>query len=385
MIKEHMDAPRQRVVAVFTNGHEFTVRHREPLLTFLRDSGWSVTGVAPKGTDALGVFSALGFDVMPVELSRAGTNPLDELRSIRSIARGYHALRPTLTIHATIKPVVYGTLVASQLDVPVVNLITGLGFAYTGTTARATFTRSATSILYRLAFRYPRQRVIFQNHDDRDELMRRAGLRKDRCTVVPGSGVDVERFRPEIRSVGSSDTMIVVLPGRMLLDKGIEHFAEAAARLTPQYPGTRFVLVGPADEENPAGVSPTRLAELKERTGVEWWGSAEDMTDVYRQATLIVLPSRREGMPKVVLEAAACGIPVVTTLVPGCRESVEDGRSGFLVPFGDAATLANRIGTLLGNPQLRRDMGRQARALAERRFASTKIVRHITEQITELL
>lgn len=370
---------------MFTNAHEFTVRHRQPLLAFLRESGWDVLGLAPTGSPAISTFEALGFGVAPVRLSRAGMNPLHELRGLRSISRCYQQLSPTLAIHATIKPVLYGTLVARRLGIPVVNLITGLGFAYTGTTARARIARVATSFLYRAAFSYPRQRVVFQNHDDRNELVHSTGLAEERSSVVPGSGVDVDHFHPSLRTEAFGEPMMVVLPGRMLIDKGIEHFAEAAIRLAPRFPGTRFVLVGPADEHNPAGMSPRRLKELTKHSGVEWWGAVPDMTAVYREATLVVLPSRREGMPKVVLEAAACGIPVVTTSVPGCREAVEDGRSGFLVPFGDVPALVERVGLLLSDRELRRDMGRNARRLAERHFAASKVVRLITDQAMELL
>ena len=386
MVSTSQETDNSRTVAVFTNGHQYTVRHRQPLLQHLRRQGWVVVGIAPDRSPALAAFKELGFPVAVVSMSRAGTNPFSELRAIWSVVQCYRRVKPTLVIHATIKPVLYGTIAASRLRVPVVNLITGLGFAYAGRSLRARVSRAVISVLYRVVFLYRKQRIILQNGDDLGELVKRSGLPRQRSIVVPGSGVDVEHFSPDPSEKQLQvQELLVILPGRMLFDKGIAEFVEAAAVLRPQFPHARFALVGPADEQNPSGIPMKMLQRWSENDEVEWWGAIPDIRDAYRQAAIVVLPSRREGMPKVVLEAAACGLPVVTTMVPGCRESVIEGVTGFAVPYGDGHALADRIARLLGSADMRREMGQNARKLAEERFAAPKIVETILKTATEIL
>ena len=378
--------PRHQTVVAFTNGHEFTVRHREPLLRYFRDRGWAVVGMAPGASPAAKRFADLGFRQETLSLSRAGMNPLNEIRAIWSVVKRYRRLRPDLVIHATVKPVLYGTLAAAWLGLPVVNLITGLGFAYSASTPRALIARAAISAAYGLVFLYRRQRVVFQNHDDFRELATHAGLREERAIVVPGSGVDIDTFA-DIATAEHLDSSPpnVVFPGRMLYDKGVADFVEAASIVRNQLPTVRFILVGPADPGNPAGVPVSVLQSWQAAGIVEWSGVVEDMREVYRHATLVVLPSRREGMPKVVLEAAACGLPVVTTRVPGCREAVIDGHTGILVPHGDPQALASAILRILTDEKLRTAMGTNARKLAENRFAAPLIVKQIANAALELL
>ena len=348
--------------------------------------GWRVVGVAPVGSHARHVFEEYGYPVAVVPLTRSGANPAVEAGAIWSVRRCLRDLAPVALINATVKPVLYGTLAASWLRIPVLNLITGLGFAYTSTTRRARITRPMLSGMYRAVFAYPRQRVVLQNEDDLSELVTRSGLRQQQALVVPGSGVDVAHFSPPAnRGTQGSVSPLVVLPGRMLYDKGVLDFVEAARVVRRGLPSVRFALVGPTDDENPSAI-PRALLDGWRREGlVEWWGAIPDIREAYHEAAVVVLPSRREGMPKVVLEAAACGIPVVTTDVPGCRESVIEGLTGFIVPFGDSTALADRICRLLGNRELRLQFGRCARTLAEDRFAAAKVVRRISEALSEVL
>jgi glycosyltransferase involved in cell wall biosynthesis len=386
MATTRQETTRSQTLIVFTNGHEYTVRHRLPLLRHLQALGWNVVGVAPGQSAALATFKDLGFPVAAVSLSRAGLNPISELRAVISVLRCYKRINPTLVIHATIKPVLYGTIVSQWMGVPVVNLITGLGFAFTGSSARARISRVVISVLYRVVFMYRTQRVILQNRDDRAELISGSGLSPEHSVVVPGSGVDLVRFSPRLPSENlDSENPLVILPGRMLYDKGVAEFVEAATLLIPRFPSARFALVGPADAHNPSGVPHSVLQDWKDNNGIEWWGSIPDMREAYGKAAIVALPSRREGMPKVVLEAAACGLPVVTTRVPGCRDSVIDGVTGFLVPFGDGPALAEGIGKLLSSGGLRQKLGRNARSLAEERFAASKIVESITDAAMEIL
>jgi glycosyltransferase involved in cell wall biosynthesis len=204
--------------------------------------------------------------------------------------------------------------------------------------------------------------------------------------IVPGSGVDIDRFSPETCSCSAEKAdEIVVLPARMLYDKGITTFVECAQYLRDRSLAVRFVLVGPADPGNPAAVPLSQLRAWNRTGVVEWWGPVADIRTAFRRAAVVVLPSKREGMPKIVIEAAACGIPVVTTDVPGCRDSVMDGKTGFLVPEGDVRALANRVEVLLHDAALRKRMGALAREFAAEKFAAPLVVRQIFEEASAMI
>lgn len=370
-------------VLFFTNSHTFTAQHREPLIREFKNRGWCVSGIAPERSGAALALQSLGVPVLCVGFSRAGSHPVRELGVLWAVVQVYRRMKPALVIHATIKPVLYGTIAAWWLRIPVVNLVTGLGYLFTVNSTRVRLMRCAVAILYRLVFLYPRQRVIVQNTDDLQVLSRVSGLPSGLSRLVPGSGVDTLRYMPQ--DSPEPPQLQVVLIGRMLYDKGVEVFVEAAENLKSRYPAVQFLMVGPHDEENPSGVPVAQLAKWTASGLVEWHGSVEDIRAVYRSASIIVLPSRREGMPKVVLEAAACGLPVVTTNVPGCRDSVIDGKTGYLVPWGDASALSEKIALLIDSPSLRNQMGRNARRLAEERFAAPLIGRQIMDIAMELV
>ena len=190
---------------------------------------------------------------------------------------------------------------------------------------------------------------------------------KSAVEIIRGSGVDLERFSPAQDRAAAPP--IVMLASRMLWDKGIGEFVEAAKRLRVEWTDVRFVLVGGRDEENPTAISADALAEWQRAGVVEWWGQRDDMADVLRQATIVCLPSYREGLPKVLLEAAACAKPIVATDVPGCRDVVEPGTTGLLVPSHDAAALADALRTLLADPVLCERMGQEARRRVAARFS----------------
>jgi glycosyltransferase involved in cell wall biosynthesis len=200
--------------------------------------------------------------------------------------------------------------------------------------------------------------------------------------LIPGSGVDTHRFQPVPPPSGA---VTVVLAARMLRDKGVVEFVEAARQLGGNSAKVRFVLVGDPDPSNPASLSEQQLRDWVTQDIVEWWGWREDIAKVYQSAHIACLPSYREGFPKSLQEAAACGLPIVTTDVPGCREVIRDGRNGILVPSRDAAALAQALETLIANPALRTSMGRASREIAEDTFSITNIVALTLETYRHLL
>jgi glycosyltransferase involved in cell wall biosynthesis len=347
----------------------FFLSHRLPIARAAAEAGYDVT-VAAADTGQAGRIRAAGLRFVPLELSRKGIGPVSEARALARLVSLYRRERPDIVHHVTIKPVLYGSLAARAAGVPVViNAVSGLGYAFTGEGRRTL--RAVVQSLYRAGLSNPRAHTIFQNPDDMELFVSRRLLRAPQAVLIRGAGVDCAEFRVRPEPAGPP---IVLLPARMLWDKGVGAFVEAARLLRARAVPARFVLVGDSDPGNPTAVPVSTLEAWVREGVVEWWGARDDMPDVLSQAAIVVLPSRREGLPKVLLEAAACGRAIVATDVPGCREAVLHGRTGLLVDYGDSAALAEAIAQLAAEPALRTKYGRAGRALAEREFAVERVV-----------
>ena len=375
--------PAERLLFV-VNAHEYTASHRLPLLAGASALGYHVEAVAPACSPAQERLEAAGYKVHEIGLSRRGVRVWEEVAAIRSLTRLYRRLQPALVHHATIKPVLYGSLAARWAHVPaVVNAVTGLGYVYSGSGWRPRLLRKAVNPLYRFALRHPNMRVIFQNRDDWQALSDIGAIRDDVAVLIPGSGVDTAHFMP---APEPTETPMVVFVGRMIWDKGVREFVEAAKVVQARGIEARFVMVGGLDPGNPAAIPEPTLRQWVQDGTVEWWGEQSDMLAVYHAASLVVLPSYyREGLPKVLLEAAACGRPVVTTDAPGCRDAVIHGQTGFLVPVRDSVALAERMQKLVEDPALRAAMGRAGRIRAEKEFSTERVVAETLSVYEQLL
>jgi glycosyltransferase involved in cell wall biosynthesis len=290
-----------------------------------------------------------------------------------ALFRLYRGLKPDLVHHITHKPVLYGSLAARLVGVPaVVNAISGLGYAFVAEGWRADRRRQLMMTLYRMALRHPRMRVIFQNRED-VALFEAAGVvRADQVVLIPGSGVDLSRFKPSPEPEG---TPVVVLPARMLWDKGVGDFVAAARLLRQRGVVFRALLAGESDPGNPRSIPRDQLAGWAAEGAVEWDGYRDDMARVLADCHVVCLPSSyREGVPKALLEAAAAGRPIVTTDVPGCRDVVTPGENGLLVPPRNPAALAEALEMLIASPALRVRFGSRGRARAERDFGDAAVV-----------
>jgi glycosyltransferase involved in cell wall biosynthesis len=290
---------------------------------------------------------------------------VQEARALAEIVRLYRALRPDLVHHVALKPVIYGSIAARRAGVPaVVNAMAGLGYVFSSQDLKARLARPLVASALRALIEGPRARLILQNRDDAEHL----GARNP--VIIPGSGVDLDAFAPSREPQG---TPVVVLPARMLRDKGVVEFVEAARRLKQAGVAARFALVGAPDEENPARIPESQLRAWDAEGAVEWWGWREDMAAVFRESAVVCLPSWREGLPKALIEAAAAARPIVTCDVPGCRDVVAHGQNGLLVPPRDAQALAAALGKLLADPSLRNELGEAGRRRAER-FSTKRVV-----------
>ncbi|HEU4684010.1 MAG TPA: glycosyltransferase family 4 protein [Nitrospira sp.] len=356
--------------------------HRLDLARAAAEAGFDVS-IATRVTDHGDRIRQLGFRLHPLRLVRRGANPFSEAAALVQLIRLYRRERPAIVHHVAMKPILYGSVAAWLTGVPVVvNAFAGLGYAFTDQRRGG----GALNVLLRAALRFVlklnRSVVLFQNQDDRDVLVAGGVAERARSRIIPGSGVNTKTF--DLRAPVRSDP-VVMLASRMLWDKGIAEFIEAARRLKRGGPAARFVLVGRCDEHNPAAID-RRTIEAWVREGiVEWWGHCEDMPTTLSFATIVVLPSYREGLPKILLEAAAAGKALVATDVPGCREVVTHGLNGFLIPARDPAALAAAVESLLRDPSLRTAMGLAGRELVIRSFSIERVATQIIELYRELL
>lgn len=345
------------------NNPAFFLSHRVPIAEAARAAGFDVHVAAPEGESASAI-RAHGFAFHPFYLQRGGRNPLQELRALASLARVVASVRPDIVHAVTIKPVLYAGILSQLFGAASVSAVSGLGYVFLARGVRAQALQALVRRAYRLALR--RSQVIFQNEDDRDTFVGMGAVRGPQTVLIRGSGVDLKNFAAQPQPEGEP---IVMLPSRLLWDKGVREFADAARALKGR---ARFVLVGEGDASNPASVPPADIAAWVHAGVLEHWGFRADMPAVLAQAVLVVLPSYREGLPKVLLEAQAVGRAVVTTDVPGCRDAVSQD-SAVLVPVRDAPALTTAIATLLADLSRRATMGTAGRARVEALFSDAAI------------
>ncbi|MCC6139078.1 MAG: glycosyltransferase family 4 protein [Nitrospira sp.] len=360
---------RPRLVFLVTEDWTFWEIRRD-LARMAFESGYEVIIATRVSTYAERIRQA-GFTLIPIALQRESRNPLKELWAFVELIRLYRRVRPQIVQQVAMKPVLYGSLAAWVAQVPVVvNVFGGLGYAFTDRPEETSGLRAWLQRGLQSAIALSRSVVVVQNADDREVLVRAKIVAPSKMRLIPGSGVDVQRFVPVDPPAGDP---IVMLAGRMLWDKGVGEFVDAVIRLKQQGAHARFVLVGRCDRGNPTAIAEEQLHQWTREYGIEWWGHREDLPAVLGSATVVALPSYREGLPKVLLEAAACGKAMVATDVPGCREVVRHRETGLLVPVRNAHALADAIAELLSNPGLRTALGERARSLAVQQYATAQI------------
>jgi len=370
-------------VVIVVNQDWFFLSHRLPLARAVRDAGAEVVIVA--GDSGKGeVIRAEGLGFLPLPISRKGLNPAEELHTLWFLRRTYDRLKPDLVHHVTIKPVLYGTIAARIVGgMAVINAVSGLGYPFTSSDPSARAIRPVLKGLYRLALGHPGSRTIFQNPEDLSDLVKMGIVKRDQAFLIRGSGVDCSRFRLAPEPAGPP---IVLLAARMLWDKGVERFVEAARLIRAEDPTPRFVLVGEPDSGNRNAIPISRLDSWSREGVVEWWGHRDDMPLILSRAAVVVLPTTYgEGVPKILLEAAASGRPIVATDVRGCREIARPGVNGILVPPRDTENLAKAIRALLASPELRAQFSRAGRHIALTEFAEEIVVSRTLDVYRELL
>ena len=345
--------------------------HRLPMARAARDAGFDVSVATRVGQHGERI-RAEGFGLHALRWRRGSVNPMSQLAAVREIARLYRRERPDIVHHVSMKPVVLGGLAARWAGVPaVVNALTGLGTVFIANGVKARLARPPFFAVLGRLLKRPASHVIMQNEDDRRTLLGLGLLTQNRVTVLPGSGVDGDAFPP--LPDPPSPPIVAAFVGRMLEDKGVRTLVEAQQALWAKGTPVDLHLVGPPDPENVTSIPLGELDRWNALPGISWLGQRDDIRSIWEAAHIAVLPSRREGLPKSLLEAASCGRPIIATDVPGCREVAREGENALLVPPDDPAALADALATLASDGDRRRRFGTASRSLVQQQFLADQI------------
>ncbi|MFP5080831.1 glycosyltransferase family 4 protein [Pedobacter sp. JCM 36344] len=365
-----------KTIVFVVNVDWFFVSHRLPLAEEALSRGWRVFLIA-KDTGKFGQLERLGLKCIPLHIDRSSKNFLKEFLLIRALKNIYNKIQPDIVHHVTLKPCIYGTIALRNFKgVKIINAISGLGYSFTDN--RNSWSKSILVRLLKFAFKRKSSKFIFQNPDDLAFYAHLKFVTTDNSTIIKGSGVDENVFnytQPE-----SKAKVIVTLLCRMLKDKGVQEFIEAAKLLKKGSQNQlQFMLVGGIDVENPAHITKNELESMCDGEYLSWKGSSSDVMSVYSQSDIVCLPSYREGLPKSLVEAMAIGRPVITTDAVGCRECVDHGVNGFLVPVKDHIKLSEKILLLASDEQLRIKMGKKSREKMVNEMCLSLVVRQTFE------
>lgn len=369
-------AVRKKKILLVANTGWYIYNFRLPLARRLRDEGFEVVLATPDDSyvDRL---TAEGFAWRKLHrLSRRGVNPLMELMALLELVKLYWTENPRAVHHFTIKCVLYGTIAAKLAGIrSVVNAVTGLGHIFLGRRLVTRVLRPPVRWLYRKILHARRGHVVFQNPDDLDTFLANGLVDPEKVVIIRSSGVCVQKFapRPSGPDRPADQVPVVLYVGRLIKEKGVHDFVEAA-RLVKSRRSVCFRMAGDPDPGNPSSVDSATIDEWGKEGAVDLLGHVDDVASVVQQATMVVLPSYREGTPRTLLEAAAMAKPLVATDVPGCREVVKDGHNGYLVPVSDPVSLAAAIERILDDPEMAREMGAKGRNLIEREFSVETVV-----------
>ncbi|OCQ54410.1 N,N'-diacetylbacillosaminyl-diphospho-undecaprenol alpha-1,3-N-acetylgalactosaminyltransferase [Photorhabdus australis subsp. thailandensis] len=348
----------------------FFISHRLPIALSAMNQGYDIH-LACGITNQYHYLIGLGINVHPLPLSRSGTSWFNELKTFKTIFQVIKNIKPDIIHMVTSKPVIYAGIASLVLGINKrVASISGLGYIFIDNTIKSKIIRFLVIKFYKLSLHNNKTNVIFQNKNDRDLFCSLNILKKDNSLIIRGSGVKVDNYHviPE-----PNDIPVVMLVARLLYDKGVMEFVNAAKILKSEGIQIRMVLVGNTDE-NPKSVKKEEIDHWVKQEIVEYWGYRHDIDNIMSKANIIVLPSYREGLPKSLIEAAACGRAVITTDVPGCRDAIINNVTGLLVPVKDSFALSEAIQDLISNSEKRNNMANEGRKLAERVFDISLVI-----------
>lgn len=346
----------------------FFISHRLPLALEAQQRGYDVY-LACTITDKKAYLESLGLKVYPLEMSRSGMSIKSELKAFSDIYKTLKQIKPDIAHFVTIKPVLYGGIASRFLSIPKkIFSISGLGFTFIQQGLKASILKWIIKALYGFALGGKNSHVIVQNPDDRNVIM---SIQNVPLTTIKGSGVDLTQYTYVEEN---NEQIKIVMACRLLKDKGVLEYVKAAKIIRNKGLDATFELYGDIDNHNPATLTSQNINKIKKENFATIHEFNDNIAAIFSNANLVVLPSYREGLPKVLIEAAACGRATVTTNVPGCRDAIEPNITGLLCHAKDAQSLAEQIEKLIVNTELRNNMGKAGRQLAKREFDIRQVV-----------
>jgi len=363
-------------ILFISNTSWYLFNHRLNLMQSLEKAGYEVTFLAPYDSYT----TKIPFHHHHLKINSQSVNPFKELILIYMIFRSIRKIKPDLVINFTIKPNIYGALVARIMSIPFINNVTGLGDSF----IKRNLVMKILLLLFRITMPYARM-IFFQNRDDLDLFFTHKLISKNRYDLLPGSGIDLEKFLPRDREMKNG--FIFLLYGRLLRKKGIVEYVEAARKIKSKYPEVQFNILGFLDVDNPSAISRTEMQAWHQEGVVKYLGSTDDVRDFIAESDCIVFPSYyREGVPRVLLEAASMAKPVITSDSTGCREAVDDGSTGFLSIPRNVPDLVNKMEKMINlKPAQRRLMGKKAREKMLHEFNEKIVIQKYTNYLQMLL
>jgi glycosyltransferase involved in cell wall biosynthesis len=358
---------------------------RGDFISELGKQGYTVYAAAPDVSEKVSKYlSELGATYIPFDLDRTGLNPVKDFKSILQIKNIIKENNIDLVFPYTIKPVVYGSIAAGMTNTPTISLITGLGFTFSGASRKAKFLQKISKALYRYSLR-KNKLVIFQNKDDRQLFLDHKIISKNQKTdIVNGSGVNLESYpHRTLKAEGQKVKFVIV--ARLIKEKGIQLFMDTASKLKENFPLSEFHIIG-GMADSPSGIKMESLNNLHDSGTIIFHGLKDNVPDFLKEMHVFVLPTfYREGVPRSILEALSIGMPVITTDTPGCRETIVEGKNGFLIPPNNFESLVHACNFFLDNPDTIEPMGEESRKLAEKKFDVNIINRFLVDNINSVL
>lgn len=373
----------QKRICFIVNSGAFFLSHRAVIAKELLCRGAEVHVITAPG-EGVEEIRRLGMIHHSANINRSGKNIVSEIATLFTFVKLLRQIQPDLIHLVTIKPMLYGGVAAKLLGLEnVVSAVSGLGHTFSANTPKTRILRAILKPLFILAFRAKNSRVIFQNTSDRDTLLDMGVISNSRVRMIKGSGVDLELYKPCERN---SQEVVVVFAARLLKNKGVCEFVDAAQRIQFDNPDVRFIVVGDPDPSNPLSVSSEDIRQWQDESNVEFLGFRRDIPEIFSQADIVALPSYYgEGLPKVLIEAAACGRAIVTTDHPGCRDAVIADQTGLVVPSKNVDALVKAFLSLIESTEKRKQLGKAARRFAEKEFDVKGVVQKHVDIYSEIL
>ncbi len=371
---------KMKTIGIVINTSWNIYNFRLGLIAALQNEGYKVIAVAPNDEYSQ-KFCELDIDYHEISMNNKGTNPIEDAKLIYSYYKLYKKIKPDILLHYTIKPNIYGSIAAKMLNIPVINNISGLGTVF----LNPGLSSGVAKMLYKATLKIP-EKVFFQNSHDRELFVDLNYVNKGKTDLLPGSGIDTEKFKPSEKAVSTKEEHLKFLfIARLVKDKGLVEYVEAIKLLRAKYKNAEFAILGAFYPGNPTAITEEDMDSWVEEDLVNYLGTSDDVKSVIDNYDCVVLPSYREGLSRVLLEASSMGKPIVTTNVPGCKEVVDDGITGFLCNAKDASDLAAKMEQMLQlSHEERIDMGMKGRDKIINEFDEKLVIRKYIEAIESI-